>query len=126
MKVKKIQASELIEVNLPFSDSRIIKQNKGTVHVSVYKEMKGIFDKKIPENRKFGELICNKIKGLGCNGFFSSDELPAYGISQKEMNLILSKTNPSEKDLLVFFAYEKEEAVEYNRELKALLNKFLQ
>jgi len=62
---------------------------------------------------------------LGCNGFFSSDELPAYGINEEEINLILSKANPAEKDLLVFFAYEKDRAEKYNSELKRLLGDYL-
>ena len=117
-----IKSSGLIKVELPKSKSHIIQQNKGIIFCSVYKGLGGMFDKSINEKNKFGNKICDITKKeLDNKGFFTSDELPGYGISKEELNIIINKTKARKKDLIVMFAYDKKES----QKTKEFLDKVL-
>jgi len=108
---KGIESSYLMEIKLLQTRSNIIQQNRGIIYCSVYKGLKGLFRKDIEETKKFGRVICDTIKEkLKCKGFFTTDELPRYGVSRKETKTILKETNAEKNDLVVIFAYGREEA----------------
>ena len=90
---KKIESSDLIEVKLQLTNSHIIHENNGLIYCSVYKGLKGLFRKDIEETKEFGRKICDRVKEkLNNDGFFTSDELPNYGITEEETKTILKKT----------------------------------
>ena len=122
---KGINSSDLIEVKLSNSKSHIILNNKGKIYCSVYKGLSGLFRKDTQETGDFGRKTCDEVKArLGNHGFFTSDELPHYGITREEINEIYEKTGASRGDLIAFFAYGKEEAEKTKRLLNKVLARF--
>ena len=118
----KIISSDLIEVKLPLTKSHIIRENNGLIFCSVYKGLKGLFRKDFEETKKFGRKICYNVKEkLNNEGFFTSDELPNYGITEGETKAILKKTKAGENNLVAIFVYGKEEAQKTKDLLDTLL-----
>jgi len=110
-KKKDFSVSEMIEIKLPESKSNIIQKNNGIVYCGVYSGLAGLFRKDTEETKIFGRELCDKVKKRFHNkGFFTSDELPAYGISTEETKLIINKTNAEEKDLIMILSYNQEES----------------
>jgi Glu-tRNA(Gln) amidotransferase subunit E-like FAD-binding protein len=122
--------SETLKVFLPESKSKLIGESGGILSTFVVKGLAGAFNKdkgnefgSIP----FGRALCDMIKlEYNCNGFFTSDELPRYGISRKDKrNLVAqvqSKTefNP-QTDLIVIMGYHDAhliEKIKYNLNAK--------
>jgi len=106
-----ITPSELIEIKLLQTKSHIIQQNNNTIYCCIYKKLKGLFRKDIRETKEFGRKICDKVKEkLKNEGFFTSDELPNYGISEEELKIILERIDAKEDDLVAIFVYNKEES----------------
>ncbi len=125
LKGRTINSSKLIEIKILKSKSKIIRENKGVIYICKYKRLAGLFRKDIKETREFGRKTCNKAKKeLKNKGFFTSDELPNYGISQEELNEIINKTNAQKSDLIVFFAYNEEGAEKTKDFLDNTLKKF--
>jgi Glu-tRNA(Gln) amidotransferase subunit E-like FAD-binding protein len=122
--VKEIKSSELIEVRLPSTKSRIVKENNGIIYCSVYKELKGSFRKDVEGTKKFGRKICDEVKqNLSTQGFFTSDELPNYGLNKRDTEIILRETQAAQNDLVVIFAYGKIESQKAKEFLDGLLRK---
>jgi len=119
-----IKSSELIKVEIPNSQSKIIQENKGRLFCSLYSNKKGMFRKDVEKSHKLGKKVCDAVKkGMNNFGFFTSDELPGYGISEKELNIIKKETKSKEKDLIVIFAYNKKESQKTKEFLNSLLKK---
>ncbi|GIS48408.1 MAG: hypothetical protein Ct9H90mP21_3150 [Methanobacteriota archaeon] len=58
--------------------------------------------KRVTVSKKFGERgLASAAKLAGVSGIFHSDELPAYGISQTEVNSVRSQLSLSEADAFV-------------------------
>jgi len=101
-------SSNLIEVKLPLTKSHIIRENNFTIYCSVYTGLRGSFRKDVEETKKFGRKICDEIKNkLKNDGFFTSDELPNYGITKAEIRAIFEKTKAGKSDLVAIFAYDR-------------------
>jgi Glu-tRNA(Gln) amidotransferase subunit E-like FAD-binding protein len=120
-----VQSSELRKLNLPHTNSRILIENKHIIYCTCYYKLGGLFKK--GENHKgttlFGRIICDQIKETRQNrGFFTTDELPSYGISELEKKSILAIFDARERDLVACFAYNEVEANMTNLLLEELLN----
>ncbi|MGQ0793316.1 MAG: GAD domain-containing protein [Deltaproteobacteria bacterium] len=109
---KQIIYSDLVSITLPRSKSRIVRNNGDQVHCALYRGIKGLFRKDVGETRAFGRGICDKVAAAMNNrGFFTSDELPNYGISESERDAIVNRLAADpEEDLILIFAYGGEEA----------------
>lgn len=122
-----LRSSDLILIDLPGTRSRIIRQNKNRIWCSKYERLKGLFRKDVDETLKFGRKICDSVaENMGNKGFFTTDERPeygiSYGISEDEYSHIFQKTGADEKqDLVVIFAYDREESEETKKTLDKLL-----
>ena len=116
----------MVTIKLPNTKSNIIRRNNRKIFCVIYKNKKGLFRKDVHETKIFGRKICDEVSELmGNDGFFSSDELPNYGISQKEVDYIFSLLSPKENDLIVFFAYPEDEARKTNEAFNEIMNKYL-
>ncbi|MBU0907607.1 MAG: hypothetical protein KKD18_05290 [Nanoarchaeota archaeon] len=119
---RELKSSALIRVILQNTKSKIIQDNNKTIYCSVYYNFKGLFRKDSEETKKFGKKICDAVKSkLKNHGFFTSDELPNYGVSERDLELIKQELQPDDNDLIILFAYQKEEA----QKTKDLLNRLL-
>ncbi|MFQ6130186.1 MAG: Glu-tRNA(Gln) amidotransferase subunit GatE, partial [Candidatus Hadarchaeaceae archaeon] len=109
-------AKKIIEVTEVFSKtgSRVIQNALrvgGTVLAIKLPKFAGLLGKELQPARRFGTELadCAKLYG-GVGGLFHTDELPAYGISQEEVDRLRRATSAAEGDAVVFIADAKEKA----------------
>ena len=120
-----ILSSELVEVKLPATRSNIIIDNDNSIYVAKIKNLEGLFVKEEENTRVIGRLICDLVKDkFQCKGFFTSDELPRYGITRTEVTEIFHSANKKKNDgdLLIFYAYDLPFATEANAFLASYLS----
>jgi len=75
------------------------------------KKFGGILGKELQPNRRFGTELSDYVKArTGLSGIIHSDELPSYGISEKEVNDIKETLQCKKEDAFVFVVGEITEA----------------
>ncbi len=116
-------SSGLFHVHFEDTPSIILKRNDNSIFCCIYWGLKGLFRKDIPETKKFGRYLCDTVSDLMNNkGFFTSDELPAYGISKKDVKTIFDCTGADPaSDLVVILAYN----ITVAKATKKLIDKLL-
>lgn len=106
---KKAVKGEIKKIRLD-SESRIIKENNGKLYCLPIYGVSGLFNKN-PSSKEtilFGKRLCNEVKTVfHSKGFFSTDELPNYGITARQKEYIKSKFNAGKNDLVLFAAYDE-------------------
>lgn len=103
-----VSASELVRVDLPETHSTIVHQNGGFVYCFSLAGLEGLFRKDQEATKKYGRGMCDQVKGIfQCGGFFTSDELPRYGITRRDRGYIYGCMGKIEGDgqLIVILAY---------------------
>lgn len=96
-----------------FSHTRslLLLRNEGCLYAVLYTGLAGIFRKDIESSRIWGRAVCDAVKAaMGHEGFFSSDELPRYGISRAEKRYLFEVCKATPQDLIVCYAYPYETA----------------
>lgn len=106
IKTKKYISEKLKKINLPDTKSKIIKNNSNVIWCGLFHGLEGRFRKDNEKSLKYGRYVCTLIKNtFSCSGFFTSDELPRYGINRKEKRIISEKMSKKKGDLIVIMAY---------------------
>jgi glutamyl-tRNA(Gln) amidotransferase subunit E len=105
---------KIIDVTSVFSKtgSRVIHsalEAGGVVLAVKLPKFAGFLGKELQPGRRFGTELadCAKLYGK-VRGLFHTDELPAYGISQEEVNGLRKAMGATEGDVVVFIADAKE------------------
>lgn len=80
-----------------------IKKGGIVVALPVYKS-KGLIGREIQPERRFGSELSDYARKAGVKGIFHSDELPAYGISQDEVDKIRSYLSLGDDDCFIITA----------------------
>jgi len=117
-------SSNIYSIDIPYTKSLIVQRNCGVVYCAMYGSLKGLFRKgtKYEATTLFGKIVCDEIKlELGNKGFFTTDELPAYGLSGHEKRLISKRSVTNNEDLVIIFVYKEIEAKRTNALLHELL-----
>lgn len=129
LEIRKILENEIISTNwftlrLPRTNCHIIQRNNNVVYCSIYKSLRGLFSKQHIATKKFGRIVCDvMIEKLKNKGFFTTDELPDYGLSDEEKKSILKETQADiNNDLVAIFAYSEGEAIQTKNILDELLS----
>jgi len=120
-----IVSTKLREIRIFKSRSRIIDQNDRRIFCTKYTGLQGLFSKGANHNATtiFGRIICDTVKHeLGNQGFFTTDEIPAYGISETEKRFILDENAANNIDLVAIFVYSRPEAESAKNLLDKILN----
>ena len=105
--VSVVSRHEPVRVDLD-SRSLIVAANNHRVWCVAYPGLAGLFRKDTPPNRAFGRALCDDVKDrFDCGGFFTSDELPRYGITERELAAIRAEVGASEADCVMIYAYPK-------------------
>ncbi len=132
---RNIKASDLkfnvVDVTRIFNNTKckIIKEfiEKGCkVYALKLNGFGGLLNIEAGPNIRFGNELSNIAKAwTGIKGIFHTDEMPAYGISENEVNSLKEMLNASEKDAIVFIAEKEDKAkkaleVIYKRALEAI------
>ncbi len=93
--------------------SKVIKTalSKGGVVLAVrLGGFAGLVGKEIQPGRRLGSEISDRAKRAGVGGIFHSDELPAYGITQEEVEAVRAELEASEDDSVVMVAADRSRA----------------
>lgn len=100
---------ELYDVREIFNDteSKIISKavsGGGIVLTIKLKGFKGFIGREVQPGRRFGTELAGYAKKMGVAGIFHTDELPAYGISQEEVEAVNKLLEMEEEDAFILVA----------------------
>ncbi len=97
-----------VDLSLIFKDSdcKMVKEKK--VFGTKIPKFNGLIGKELQEGRRFGSELANYVKAkTGLKGIFHSDELPKYGINEKEVNKVKEKLEVKKEDAFVLVVSEE-------------------
>lgn len=103
------------------SESKIISKaisKGGNVLAIKLKGFKGLIGKEIQPGRRFGTELSGYAKKMGVSGIFHTDELPAYGVTEEDVENISKRLELSENDAFIIVADEHEKATNSIREVQ--------
>jgi len=92
------------------SSSKIISSAESVKGV-VLKGFGGLIGEEVQPGRRFGTEIASYAKKRGVSGIFHTDELPAYGITQEEVDAMKKHLNTSDDDAIIIVAHNEDIAV---------------
>jgi glutamyl-tRNA(Gln) amidotransferase subunit E len=99
-----------VSPTLKGSKSNVVKSAPGVFAVKLT-GFNGLVGKELMPDYRFGTELAGIIKVIaGLKGLFHSDELPAYGITEKEVQGLKKALKVSEKDAFVLVACDKQKA----------------
>lgn len=113
--LRTLNVSELILIKLPTSRSRLVQQNSGALYACVFSGLEGLFRKDQPDTLDYGRRVCDLVKAqFKCGGFFTSDELPRYGLGSEDTRRLFAAVGKAAHDghLVVLFAYDRQIATQ--------------
>ena len=103
------------------TESKILKSAE-TIKAVVLKGYACLIGREVQPGRRFGTEIASYAKKRGVAGIFHSDELPAYGIKQDEVDKITEFLNIGEEDAFIIVAHDEDIAVSALEEVKRRAN----
>lgn len=71
----------------------------------------GLIGKEVQPGRRFGTELSSYAKKMGVSGLFHTDELPAYGITQEEVDALKSYLKTGPEDAIIIVAHHEDVAV---------------
>ena len=89
--------------------SRIIEKSEKVLAIKL-EGFSGLIGIEIQPDRRFGTELAGYAKKMGVSGLFHTDELPAYGISNDEVDSLRNKLKASPDDAIIIVADEKDKA----------------
>ena len=94
------------------TESKIIAKalKDGSVLAIKLNGFAGLIGKEVQPGRRFGTELAGYAKKMGVSGIFHTYELPAYGVTQKEVDSVLEFVGAGENDAFVLVADEDEKA----------------
>lgn len=94
------------------TESKIIAKalKDGSVLAIKLNGFAGLIGKEVQPGRRFGTELAGYAKKMGVSGIFHTDELPAYGVTQKEVDAVLEFVKAGEEDAFVLVADDDEKA----------------
>ena len=106
---KAMVLDEIHDLNEVFknSSSKIIISAESVKGI-VLKGFGGLIGKEIQPNRRFGTELASYAKKRGVLGIFHTDELPAYGITEYEVEDMKKYLNVDEDDAIIIVAHDEE------------------
>ena len=107
---RSLRRDEPVDVHLS-SASRIVRRNGGVLRCVRYPGLAGLFRKDEALPRRFGRSMCDRIRReFASDGFFTTDELPRYGLGPAELAAIRAAAAAEPSDLVLLYAYPAERA----------------
>jgi Glu-tRNA(Gln) amidotransferase subunit E-like FAD-binding protein len=104
-----IEVGSLVPVHFPQTRSGILQVNGNMAYCCTFAGLEGLFRKDQDATRVYGRGLCDYVKAAyHCDGFFTSDELPRYGITRAEIRSMYKamRVEPREGVLIAIFAYD--------------------
>ncbi|MDR3062780.1 MAG: Glu-tRNA(Gln) amidotransferase subunit GatE, partial [Methanobrevibacter sp.] len=110
---------EIHDLKTVFSESESkILSSAESIKGIVLKGFNGLIGKEVQKGRRFGTEIASYAKKRGVSGIFHTDELPAYGISQIEVDNLKEYLKVSPDDGIIIVAHDEEVAISALEEVK--------
>ena len=92
------------------ADSRLIKAVLGRGGVVLGTRLEN-FSGVLTEDKIYAESLAKKVESkTGVKGYISTDELPAYGISRAERDLVKAELGAKENDVVILVVDDAEKA----------------
>lgn len=102
-------------------------ENKKEIYGFLIPKLKGILGYEIQPNRRVGSEISSYLKTkTTLKGLFHSDELPNYGISEKEIEMISKELDLKEEDAFILVMCDSNEIESVKEVIENRLNKLLE
>ena len=113
--LKEINICEIYDLTrvLKDSKSKVLRNaldNKGFILGIRLKNMAGFPGREIQPGRRLATEYSDYAKMAGVKGLFHSDELPNYGITQEEVNVIFKELKCNKKDAFIIIGDEEKKA----------------
>jgi glutamyl-tRNA(Gln) amidotransferase subunit E len=97
--------------------SKIISRAESLFAIKL-KGFKGLIGMEIQPGRRFGTELSGYAKKMGVSGLFHTDELPAYGITEEEVNAVNEFMGADDEDAFILIADDKEKVQNALREVQ--------
>jgi glutamyl-tRNA(Gln) amidotransferase subunit E len=104
-----VEATTGIDVTSLFGDTKstVLKKAK-KIHAITLKGFAGLLGREIQPGRRLGSEMSDYAKKCGVGGIFHTDELPAYGITEKEVARLRTHMGAREQDCVILVAGSSE------------------
>lgn len=103
------------------TESKILKSAE-SIKAVVLKGFDGLIGREVQPGRRFGTEIASYAKKRGVSGIFHSDELPAYGITQEEVDKVAKFLDIGPEDAFIIVAHDEDIAISALEEVKRRAN----
>lgn len=103
------------------TESKILKSAE-SIKAVVLKGFDGLIGREVQPGRRFGTEIASYAKKRGVSGIFHSDELPAYGITQDEVDKVSEFLDIGPEDAFIIVAHDEDIAISALEEVKRRAN----
>lgn len=111
---KAFVCEEIFDVTGLFADTRskVLQKGikKGVILAAHLRKFNGFVGKEIQPGRRLGTEFSDRAKTAGVGGLFHTDELPNYGITEKEVIALRNAMGSGPEDAIVMVADEPEKA----------------
>lgn len=111
---KAFVCEEIYDITGLFVDtkSKVLQKGvkKGAVLAALLKKFDGLVGKEVQPGRRLGTEFSDRAKTAGVGGIFHTDELPNYGITEKEVKTVRDAIGASAGDAVIMVADEPEKA----------------
>ncbi len=108
--VQEFSSGPLVRVEFASTHSAILINNQAVAYCSLFTGLEGLFRKDIEASLLYGRELCDLVKATFITaGFFTSDELPRYGITRSEIRHLYTQMGKQKRDgnLIILFAYDQ-------------------
>jgi glutamyl-tRNA(Gln) amidotransferase subunit E len=114
MERKAFVCEEIYDITGLFVDtkSKVLQKGvkKGAILAALLKKFEGLVGKEVQPGRRLGTEFSDRAKTAGVGGIFHTDELPNYGITEKEVQAVRDAIGACPGDAVVMVADEPEKA----------------
>ena len=114
MERKAFVCEEIYDITGLFVDtkSKVLQKGvkKGAILAALLRKFEGLVGKEVQPGRRLGTEFSDRAKTSGVGGIFHTDELPNYGITEKEVQAVRNAIGTCPGDAVVMVADEPEKA----------------
>jgi glutamyl-tRNA(Gln) amidotransferase subunit E len=114
MERKAFVCEEIYDVTGLFMDtkSKVLQKGvkKGSILAALLRKFDGLVGKEVQPGRRLGTEFSDRAKTAGVGGVFHTDELPNYGITEKEVQAVRVAIGAAAGDAVIMVADEPEKA----------------
>jgi glutamyl-tRNA(Gln) amidotransferase subunit E len=114
MERKAFVCEEIYDITGLFIDtkSKVLQKGvkKGAILAALLRKFEGLVGKEVQPGRRLGTEFSDRAKTAGIGGIFHTDELPNYGITEKEVQAVRDAIGAGAGDAIIMVADEPEKS----------------